>query len=99
MKINWKVRFKNKTWLTMFVSLIIGFVFNMLKLFDVVPAITENAITTVAAQVLEFLGLIGVLVDPTTAGLSDSNRAMAYVDPWNDNTDYDPEQDQTGPLV
>lgn len=84
MKINWKVRFKNKTWLTMFISLIIGFVFNMLKLFDVVPVVTENTIVTIAAQILEFLGLIGVLVDPTTAGFSDSNRAMGYVEPWND---------------
>lgn len=85
MKINWKVRFKNKTWLTMFVSLIIGFVFNMLKLFDVVPVITENSVATIAAQVLEFLGLIGVLVDPTTVGVGDSNRAMTYVEPWDDN--------------
>ena len=93
MKMNWKVRFKNKTWLTMFVSLIIGFVFNMLKLFDVVPVVTENTVATIAAQILEFLGLIGVLVDPTTVGIGDSNRAMTYDEPWNDETDYT-EQDQ-----
>ena len=85
MKMNWKVRFKNKTWLTMFISLIIGFVFNMLKLFDVVPVVTENTLVTIAAQILEFLGLIGVLVDPTTAGIGDSNRAMTYTEPWDDN--------------
>lgn len=94
MKMNWKVRFKNKTWLTMFISLIIGFVFNMLKLFDIVPSITENTIMTIIAQVLEFLGLIGVLVDPTTAGIGDSNRAMTYAEPWNDNEDVGEEQDQ-----
>ena len=88
MKINWKVRFKNVTWLTMFISLIVGFVFNILKMFDIFPAITENQIMEVVSHVLTFLGLIGVLVDPTTAGLSDSNRAMNYVDPWNDETDY-----------
>lgn len=85
MKMNWKVRFRNKTWLTMFISLIIGFVFNMLKLFDIVPVVTENTVATIAAQVLEFLGLIGVLVDPTTVGIGDSNRAMTYVEPWDDN--------------
>ena len=84
MKMNWKVRFRNKTWLTMFVSLIIGFIFNMLKLFDVVPVVTENTIATIAAQILEFLGLIGVLVDPTTAGFGDSERAMSYEEPWVD---------------
>ena len=88
MKINWKVRFKNVTWLTMFISLIVGFVFNILKMFDIFPTITENQIMEVVSHVLTFLGLIGVLVDPTTAGLSDSNRAMNYVDPWNDETDY-----------
>lgn len=93
MNINWKVRFKNKVWLTMFISLIIGFVFNMLKLFDIYPVVTENTVTTIVAQVLEFLGLIGVLVDPTTAGIGDSNRAMSYDEPWNDETDYT-EQDQ-----
>jgi phi LC3 family holin len=93
MKMNWKVRFRNKTWLGLFAALIIGFVFNMLKLFDIVPAVTENTVLTIVSQILEFLGLIGVLVDPTTAGISDSNRAMTYDEPWNDETDYT-EQDQ-----
>ena len=93
MKINWKVRFKNKTWLSLFISLIVGFVFSMLKLFDIYPPITENAIMNVVTQVLTFLGLIGVLVDPTTAGLSDSDRAMNYIEPWDDEQNYD-EQDQ-----
>lgn len=86
MKVNWKVRFKNKTWLSMFLSLIIGFVFNLLKMFDVVPVVTENFVMQIVGQVLTFLGLIGVLVDPTTAGLSDSNRAMGYDEPWEDDT-------------
>ena len=84
MKLNWKVRFRNKTWLTMFISLIVGFVFNMLKLFDIVPAFTENLVMNIVGQVLTFLGLIGVIVDPTTAGIEDSNRAMTYVEPWQD---------------
>jgi phi LC3 family holin len=89
MKINWKVRFKNATWLSMFISLIVGFVFNMLKLFDVVPTITENMIMNIVSQVLTFLGLIGVLVDPTTAGLNDSIRAMSYQEPYEDKPEDD----------
>ena len=84
MKVNWKVRFKNATWLSMFISLIVGFVFNMLKLFDVVPVITENMIMNIVSQVLTFLGLIGVIVDPTTSGINDSIRAMNYNEPWSD---------------
>ena len=94
MKVNWKVRFKNKTWLTMFISLIVGFVFNMLKLFDVVPTVTENMIMNIVGQVLTFLGLFGVIIDPTTVGFDDSNRAMNYVEPWDDNMDVGSDQDQ-----
>lgn len=89
MKLNWKVRFKNKTWLTMFISLIVGFVFNILKLFDIVPVVTENLVMNIAGQVLTFLGLIGVIVDPTTAGIEDSNRAMSYEEPWVDPVEED----------
>ena len=84
MKINWKVRFKNKVFLSTFISLIVGFVFNMLTLFEVYPPFTENTVMTIVGQVLTFLGLIGVIVDPTTAGISDSNRAMSYDEPWVD---------------
>lgn len=84
MKLNWKVRFKNKTWLTMFISLVVGFVFNVLRMFDIVPAVTENNIMNIVGNVLTFLGLIGVLVDPTTAGFNDSERAMGYEEPWHD---------------
>ena len=84
MKLNLKVRFRNKTWLFMFLSLIIGFVFNMLKCFDIYPAITENQIVNIVNQVLTFLGLVGVLVDPTTAGIGDSDRALGYIEPWDD---------------
>lgn len=84
MKMNWKVRFKNKTWLSMFISMIVGFVFNVLKMFDIAPVVTESFVLNVVGQVLTFLGLIGVLVDPTTAGLGDSERAMGYEEPWED---------------
>ena len=84
MKINWKVRFKNKVFLTAFISLIVGFVYSMLSLFDIFPTITKNSILQIVEQVLTFLGLIGVIVDPTTAGLGDSDRAMSYEEPWKD---------------
>lgn len=83
-KINWKVRFKNKIWLGSFLSLIVGFIFNMLALFDVYPPVTENIVSNILNQVLTFLGLIGVIVDPTTAGIYDSERAMGYEEPWQD---------------
>ncbi len=84
MKLNWKVRFKNKVWLGSFCSLVVGFVYSMLALFDVFPEVTESLVLQLLNQVLTFLGLIGVIVDPTTAGLGDSERAMGYEEPWDD---------------
>jgi len=86
MRINWKVRFKNKVWLGSFLSLVIGFIYSLLALFDVFPAVTQNLVVQLLNQVLTFLGLIGVIVDPTTAGVGDSERAMGYVEPWDDGT-------------
>jgi len=88
-KINWKVRFKNKVWLTSFISLIVGFVFSILKLFDVYPPVTENLVMNIASQILTFLGLFGVIADPTTEGLYDSQRALHYEEPWHDEENSD----------
>ena len=85
MKINWKVRFKNKVWLGSFLSLIIGFIYSMLALFDIFPEVTQNLVVQMMNQVLTFLGLIGVIVDPTTAGIADSERAMGYSEPYKEN--------------
>jgi len=68
----------------MFISLIVGFVFNILRMFDVVPVVTENNIMNIVSNILTFLGLMGVLVDPTTVGVGDSDRAMSYEEPWDD---------------
>ena len=48
------------------------------------PTVTQNLVVQLMNQVLTFLGLIGVIVDPTTAGLGDSERAMGYEEPWDD---------------
>lgn len=94
MKINWKVRFKNPVWLTTFFSLIVGFTYSMLNMFDIVPKIAQGQIMEIVSQVLTFLGLIGVLVDPTTSGFSDSERALGYDEPWKDLPKTEPETDE-----
>ena len=86
-KINWKVRFKNKVFLASFFALILSFVYGMLQLFDVYPPITENQISTILNQFLNVLALIGIIADPTTSGLNDSDRAMGYIEPWQDEPD------------
>ena len=70
-----------------FEKFFVGFIYSLLALFDVFPAVTQNLVVQLLNQVLTFLGLIGVIVDPTTAGIGDSDRAMTYVEPWNDDVD------------
>ena len=48
-------------------------------------SVTQNHVLQLVNQVLTFLGLMGVIVEPTTAGLGDSDRAMGYEEPWDDN--------------
>ena len=64
-----------------------GFVYSMLALFDVFPEITQSLVLQLMNQVLTFLGLVDVLVDPTTAGIGDSDRAIGYIEPWDDNAE------------
>lgn len=86
-KINWKVRFKNKVWLTSFISLCVGFIYNVLRLFDIYPVLTESLVMNIVGQVMTLLGLFGFVADPTTEGLYDSQRALSYEEPWVDEKD------------
>lgn len=85
MKINWKVRLKNGVFLASFISLIITFVYNILALLDIYPAITQSMVVQICNQVLLCLAAVGVISDPTTVGLGDSVRALGYNEPWSDN--------------
>lgn len=84
MKINWKVRFKNKVWLTSFITLIVSFVYNILNMLGVTPAFAQGRVMEIVNQFLMLLGLMGVVVDPTTQGIGDSLRALTYDEPWVD---------------
>ena len=81
MNINWKLRLQNKAILTAIVLGIIAIVFQILAICDVAPAVTQNEIVQVATMVIEVLALCGIVVDPTTAGISDSSQAMGYLEP------------------
>jgi phi LC3 family holin len=82
MKINWKVRFKNKPWLLSFVALIVSFVFDVLAMFDVFPTVTQSMVMQFVNIVLMVLSAMGVVTDPTTSGVTDSDRAMGYEAPY-----------------
>lgn len=74
MNINWKLRFKNKATLTAIAATIILLAQQLgLKLPENIAEVVNTALT--------LLVLIGVVSDPTTQGLSDSDNALTYTEP------------------
>ena len=74
MKIDWKSRLKNKAILAAIISAAVAFVYQILGLFDIVPPISESDITNVVGILLNALVFLGIIVDPTTDGISDSEN-------------------------
>lgn len=81
MKLNLKVRMKNPVfWLTMIPALA-SCVYTVLGLFGVVPSISEDTLINALTAIVTALTTLGVLTDPTTKGVSDSERALEYSKP------------------
>ncbi len=78
MKINIKARLKNKAFLVSSSVLIISFIYGLLSILNIVPRISEEQVTDLVYMAVNMLALLGVVVDPTTAGIGDSERAMTY---------------------
>ena len=81
MKINWKVRLKNKTWLLAFAGAIVAFVYQILGMLGVVAPIAEDNVTQIIGLIINLLVALGIVQDPTTAGMSDSNEVLSYSEP------------------
>lgn len=81
MKINWKVRLKQPAFWIATIPVVITFVYSILALVGVVPSITEGAVQNLFLTLVSVLAQLGIVVDPTTKGVSDSDRAMNYEKP------------------
>ena len=81
MKINLKVRFKNPVfWLTV-IPAAVTFIYTVLGAFGVVPALSQDVVVNIVTAIITALTTIGVLIDPTTKGVGDSERALGYDEP------------------
>lgn len=78
MKINWKVRLKNPVFYLTIIPAVIALVYTVLGVFDVVPTISEDTVTNAITAIITALTTLGVLIDPTTNGVGDSERALTY---------------------
>ncbi len=86
MKINWKVRLKNKTfWLTMIPALLL-LIQQLFGIFGITLDVAglSDQLIGILGTVFVILALLGVVNDPTTEGMSDSNQAMTYEKPKGD---------------
>ena len=75
MKINWKVRLKNKV----FISAMISAIFMILTSIPSISAMLPEFVNENVFQGgLQILALLGIISDGTTDGFWDSDRAMTY---------------------
>ena len=82
MKINWKIRIKNKMfWISiipasLLIIQVVANVFGITLNFDDLG----NKLLEVVNAAFAILAILGVITDPTTNGISDSERAMTYTE-------------------
>lgn len=83
MQINWKVRIKNKNFWITFIPAVFLLVQVVLEVFGVQIDFSDMSIKllTVVDAVFIVLAILGIITDPTTAGVSDSTQAMTYTVP------------------
>ena len=83
MKINWTVRIKNKNfWLTVIPALLL-FIQVVAAVFGITLDLGDlgNKLLAVVNAAFAVLSILGIVTDPTTAGISDSDQAMTYEKP------------------
>lgn len=86
MKINWMVRIKNKQfWLALIPALalvaqaiaaVFGYTIDLTTMVGKLQAVVN--------AVFALLVILGIVVDPTTNGVGDSERALGYLKPFKD---------------
>lgn len=99
---NWKLRLRNKATLTALVAATLAFVWQVCGMMGWVPAISQDTASQLAGLLINLLVALGIVTDPTTSGVSDSGRALAYDTPSANVTDtakLQSESDSTAPAT
>ena len=84
--INWKVRIRNKLFWMEAIPALALVVQAVAAVFGWTLDFTTlvGKLLTVVDAVFALLVILGIVVDPTTAGIKDSQRAMGYEEPYKD---------------
>lgn len=83
MKINWTVRMKNKVFWIAFIPSVLMLIKAVANVFGytIELSVIESDLLDVVEAVFMILGVVGVITDPTTSGVSDSLNALTYTTP------------------
>lgn len=86
MKINWKVRIKNKTFWVSAIPAAILMIQAVAAVFGYTLDLGEigNRLIDVVNATFVVLAILGVVNDPTTTGMNDSTQALTYTEPKED---------------
>lgn len=78
--INWKVRIRNRAFWAALIPAVLLLVQSGAAMFGINLDLGETGNRTLAVvnQLFTVLTILGIVNDPTTAGLSDSENAMTY---------------------
>ena len=69
-----KKRLKNKTFLVTMAVAVIAFVYQILGIIGVVAPVSQDEVVSIVMVVVNLLVGLGILVDPTTAGITDGDK-------------------------
>lgn len=89
MNINWKLRLQNKATLTTLCVAVVTAVYSILAALGITPSIAQEEVHNLIWAVIAVLSAFGIVVDPTTKGVSDSSQAMGYEQPRDDQAEYE----------
>lgn len=84
--INWKVRIKNKLFWLAIIPAVLLLIQAVASVFGYTLDFTDlgNKLSAVVEAVFSVLVILGIVTDPTTKGISDSQLAMTYEKPKED---------------
>ena len=83
MKINWRVRIKNKNFWIAFIPALLLLIQVVASVFGFTLDLGDlgNKLLAVVNAAFAVLSIVGIVTDPTTKGVSDSEQAMTYDKP------------------
>lgn len=84
MKINWILRLQNKSTLLSLLGILIVAIYQGSKILGLDIPVDQKLVLDFCENIITVLCIVGIVVDPTTEGISDSKQALTYTRPKQD---------------